>query len=69
MKLTSRSWYFQSQLLHTLQLRPQDSWSYNVRVGITAVLQNRVGMFRQFAELYSLYYSTFYSQLFFVIST
>lgn len=31
-----------SQLLHTLQLRPQDSWSYNVRVGITAVLQNRV---------------------------
>ncbi|CAL5204978.1 unnamed protein product [Lathyrus oleraceus] len=31
-----------SQLLKTLQLRPQDSWSHNIRVGIMAILQNRV---------------------------
>lgn len=55
MQLTSSSLYFQSQLLKTLQLRPQDSWSHNIRVGIMAILQNRVGMFRQFDELYSLY--------------
>ncbi|XP_058785918.1 uncharacterized protein LOC131660650 [Vicia villosa] len=31
-----------SQLRKTLQLRPQDSWSHNIRVGIIAILQNRV---------------------------
>ncbi|CAK8568578.1 unnamed protein product [Lathyrus sativus] len=31
-----------SQLLKTLQLQPQDSWSHNIRVGIMAILQNRV---------------------------
>ncbi|CAJ2643612.1 unnamed protein product [Trifolium pratense] len=31
-----------SQLLKALQLRPQDSWSHNIRVGIMAILQNRV---------------------------
>jgi len=45
MQLTSSSWYFQSQLLQTLKLRPQDCWVPNVRVGIMAILQNHVGMF------------------------
>ncbi|CAI8599583.1 unnamed protein product [Vicia faba] len=31
-----------SSQLKTLQLRPQDSWSHNIRVGIMAILQNRV---------------------------
>ncbi|GAU23110.1 hypothetical protein TSUD_305570, partial [Trifolium subterraneum] len=31
-----------SQLHKDLQLRPQDSWSHNIRVGIMAILQNRV---------------------------
>lgn len=66
MELTSSAFYFQSELLKTIQLRPQDSWSHNIRVGIMAILQNRVGMFRQFAELYSLYYFTFCSPFLFV---
>jgi hypothetical protein len=65
MQLTSSSWYFQSQL-RALQLRPQDRWSHNIRVGIMAILQNRVGMSREFVELYSLYYFTFYSRFLFV---
>ncbi|XP_057434401.1 uncharacterized protein LOC130727311 [Lotus japonicus] len=31
-----------SQLRDALQLLPQDSWSHNIRVGVMAVLQNRV---------------------------
>ncbi|CAJ1966990.1 unnamed protein product [Sphenostylis stenocarpa] len=31
-----------SQLRHALQLLPQDNWSLNIRIGIRAILQNRV---------------------------
>lgn len=61
MQLTISSWYFQSQLHDALRLLPQDGWSHYIRIGIMAILQNRVGMLRQFAELCALYYFTFYS--------
>jgi len=48
-QLTASTSHFQSQLRDALQLLPQNSWSHNIRTGIIAVLQNRVGMLRQFA--------------------
>lgn len=66
-QLITSSWHFQSQLLDALQLLPQDSWSHNIRVGIMAILQNRVGMLIQFADLCT-YYFTFFSQIFFLCS-
>lgn len=48
-QLTTSTSRFQTQLRDALRLHPQDSWSTNIRTGIIAVLQNRVGMLRQFA--------------------
>ena len=41
--------HLQSQLRDAFRLLPQDSWSPNIRIGIMAILQNRVGMLREFA--------------------
>ena len=39
-------------LYDPLRLLPNDSWSQNIRIGVVAILQNRVGMWSEFVQYY-----------------
>ncbi|XP_052111622.1 uncharacterized protein LOC107470437 [Arachis duranensis] len=54
-----------AQFLAALRTLSKDNISDNIRIGIVAVLQNRVGMLRPFAEIYLLCYFTLFFLLHF----